>query len=185
MVGRWWREPLIHFLLIGALLFGAYRWVQPRRDVGPSSTQIRLSLDELTQLILLFRSQWQREPTPQELDRLIERKVQDEILYREALAMGLDKDDTIVKRRMAQKMQFLAEDVATALETGRISPRKSPVDPNSSTSGADFDRGMGVANGPNDWPSLVPRVLPRMCRTCRAVFPPSVARDSLVTCIVP
>ena len=71
-----------------------------------------LSLDELAQLALLFQSQWRREPTPEEFNRLVESKVQEEILYREALAMGLDKDDTIVKRRMAQKMQFLAEDVA-------------------------------------------------------------------------
>ena len=66
--------------------------------------------------MILFQSQWRREPTPQELERLVENKVQEEILYREALAMGLDKDDTIVKRRMAQKLQFLAEDVAAARE---------------------------------------------------------------------
>ena len=65
---------------------------------------------------MLFQSQWRREPTAQELNRLVENKVQEEILYREALAMGLDKDDTIVKRRMAQKLQFLAEDVAAARE---------------------------------------------------------------------
>ncbi len=57
---------------------------------------------------MLFRSQWRREPTAQELNGMVENKVQEEILYREALAMGLDKDDTIVKRRMAQKLQFLA-----------------------------------------------------------------------------
>ena len=64
----------------------------------------------------MFRSQWRRDPTPEELRQLVEDKVREEILYREALALGLDKDDTIVKRRMAQKMQFLAEDVAAARE---------------------------------------------------------------------
>ena len=64
----------------------------------------------------MFQAQWRREPTPEEFNRLVEQKVQEEILYREALAMGLDKDDEIVKRRMAQKMQFLAEDVAAARE---------------------------------------------------------------------
>ena len=72
---------------------------------------------------MLFQSQWRREPTPQELNRLVENKVQEEILYREALAMGLDKDDTIVKRRMAQKMRFLAEDVAAAREPDTASSR--------------------------------------------------------------
>jgi parvulin-like peptidyl-prolyl isomerase len=65
---------------------------------------------------MLFQAQWRRAPTPAELSRLVEQKVQEEVLYREGLAMGLDKDDTIVKRRMAQKLQFLAEDVASARE---------------------------------------------------------------------
>jgi hypothetical protein len=109
------REPLIHFLLIGAALFGIYHFAQRGSSSAPSQ-EIRLSLDELAQLALLFQSQWRRDPTAEEFDRMVENKVQGEILYREALAMGLDKDDEIVKRRMAQKMQFLAEDVAAARE---------------------------------------------------------------------
>jgi peptidyl-prolyl cis-trans isomerase C len=111
------REPLLHFLLIGALLFGLYGLAPPgpATSVAPSK-EIRLSLDEINQLTQLFQSQWRRLPTPQELQRLVEAKVEQEILYREALAMGLDKNDEIVKRRMAQKMQFLAEDVAAARE---------------------------------------------------------------------
>jgi parvulin-like peptidyl-prolyl isomerase len=111
------REPLLHFLLIGALLFGLYGLAPPGHSTAaPPSKEIRLSLDEIAQLTQLFQSQWRRVPTQQELQRLVETKVEQEILYREALAMGLDKDDEIVKRRMAQKMQFLAEDVATARE---------------------------------------------------------------------
>ena len=109
-------EPLIHFLLLGAVLFAVDRYVPPARGSGPSSQQIQLSLDDLAQLALQFQAQWRREPTPEELTRLIENKVQNEVLYREALAMGLDKDDEIVKRRMVQKMQFLAEDVSAARE---------------------------------------------------------------------
>ena len=110
------REPLIHFLLIGGALFCVYA-LAPDAPTGPAaSKEIRLSLDEISQLTLLHQSQWRRPPTAQELQRLVENKVQQEILYREALAMGLDKDDEIVKRRMAQKMQFLAEDVAAARE---------------------------------------------------------------------
>jgi peptidyl-prolyl cis-trans isomerase C len=110
------REPLIHFLLIGAVLFAASGYMQRGRGGVESSKQIQLTVDDLRQLVILFQSQWRREPTAQELSRLVENKVQEEILYREALAMGLDKDDTIVKRRMAQKLQFLAEDVAAARE---------------------------------------------------------------------
>ena len=110
------REPLIHFLLIGSLLFGLYGLMPSAGPATAASKQIRLSQSEIAQLTLLYQSQWRRPPTPQELERLVENKVQQEILYREALAMGLDKDDEIVKRRMAQKMQFLAEDVAAARE---------------------------------------------------------------------
>jgi parvulin-like peptidyl-prolyl isomerase len=109
-------EPLVHFLLIGALLFAVNHYLNPVGGAAPSSKQIQLSLDDLAQLAVIFQSQWRREPTPEELGRLVENKIQEEVLYREGLAMGLDKDDTIVKRRMAQKLQFLAEDVATARE---------------------------------------------------------------------
>ena len=110
------REPLVHFLLLGALLFGVYAYAERGRGGVEPSTQIQLSLDDLAQLAVLFQSQWKRDPTPEEFGRMVETKVQEEVLYREGLAMGLDKDDTIVKRRMAQKMQFIAEDVAAARE---------------------------------------------------------------------
>lgn len=110
------REPLIHFLLIGAALFAVYRFTHAKSAAVPSSREIQLSLNELAQLTMLFQSQWRRDPTSEEFSRMIEQKVQAEVLYREALALGLDKDDEIVKRRMAQKMQFLAEDVAAARE---------------------------------------------------------------------
>ncbi|HVP67497.1 MAG TPA: peptidylprolyl isomerase [Anaeromyxobacteraceae bacterium] len=113
------REPLVHFLLIGALLFGIYRFTRIGTAAAPQSRQIAISVDELAQIIVLFQAQWRREPTAEEFNRMVENKVQEEILYREALAMGLDRDDTIVKRRMAQKMQFLAEDVASAHEPTR------------------------------------------------------------------
>jgi len=109
---RLFHEPLLHFLLIGAALFAVFQLVRPTPKATPSSKQIQLSLDDVARLALLFQSQWKREPTAPELERLMETRVQTEILYREALAMGLDKDDEIVKRRMAQKMQFLAEDAA-------------------------------------------------------------------------
>jgi hypothetical protein len=110
------REPLIHFLLLGAILFGVYAYTERGHRGLEQSKQIRLTIDDLSQLVLVFRSQWRRDPTPGELRSLVEDKVHEEVLYREALELGIDKDDTIVKRRMAQKMQFLAEDVASAHE---------------------------------------------------------------------
>ena len=110
------REPLLHFLLVGAALVVAFHYLRPAPEAAPSSKQIQLSPDELAQLVVLFQSQWRRDPTPEEFSRIVEQKVQSEVLYREAMALGLDKNDEIVKRRMAQKMQFLAEDVAAARE---------------------------------------------------------------------
>jgi peptidyl-prolyl cis-trans isomerase C len=115
-IKRWSREPLLHFLLIGIALFAVYAYMHRGRLGVESSRQIVLSLDELRQMDMYFESQWHRQPTPAELQAMVEDKVREEVLYREGLAMGLDKDDTIVKRRMAQKMQFLAEDVAAAHE---------------------------------------------------------------------
>ena len=109
------REPLVHFLLLGAALFAVYAYFDRGRTAA-SDTKIVLTQGDLAQLVVLFEAQWKRDPTPEEFRSMVESKVQEEVLYREGLAMGLDKDDTIVKRRMAQKMQFLAEDVAASRE---------------------------------------------------------------------
>ncbi len=113
---RWLREPLLHFLLLGAVLFGIYSWMNRGRMGIEPSKQIAITMDDLRVMEGYFESQWHRPPTAQEFQAMVEDKVREEVLYREGLAMGLDKDDTIVKRRMAQKVQFLSEDVATAHE---------------------------------------------------------------------
>jgi hypothetical protein len=112
---RWLREPLLHFLLIGAAGFVLYGYVH-RGESANTNYKIYLSLDDLKQLDISFISQWQRQPTPEEFTGLVEQFIRQEILYRQGLAMGLDKDDIIVKRRMAQKMEFLSEDVTSAHE---------------------------------------------------------------------
>ena len=113
---RWLREPLLHFLILGAVLFAVYGYINRGRGGVEQSRQIVLSLDDLREMEVYFESQWHRQATPAEFAGMVEDKVREDVLYREALAMGLDREDTIVKRRMAQKMQFLAEDVATAHE---------------------------------------------------------------------
>src|SRR5215472_2826048 len=115
-VKRFLREPLLHFLLIGLAIFGAYAYINRGRVGIESPRQIVLSLEELRTMTAYFEGQWHRPPTPQEFQGMVEDKIKEEVLYREGLVMGLDKGDTIVKRRMAQKVQFLAEDVATAHE---------------------------------------------------------------------
>ncbi|NRG16086.1 peptidyl-prolyl cis-trans isomerase [Rhizobiales bacterium] len=110
------RDPLSHFLVLGFVLFGAYQILQPDLERVDPPTEIRFTVDDLAQLVIGFEAQWSRPPTQAEFNAVLEDRVRQDILYREALALGLDREDTIVKRRMAQKMQFLAEDLAAARE---------------------------------------------------------------------
>jgi peptidyl-prolyl cis-trans isomerase C len=110
---RWLHEPLLHFLVIAGALFAIYEILHPSSRGEAASKRIELTVDDLRQLEIAFTAQWHRPPTPKEATGLVEGRVREEILFREALALGLDKEDTIVRRRMAQKMEFLAEDLAS------------------------------------------------------------------------
>lgn len=106
---RWSREPLVHFLLIGLMLFVGYSLLHPRSEAASDANRIVLTPDDLVQMSVTWRAQGRPPPTAEQMRNLIEIKVREEVLFREAIALGLDKDDTIVKRRLAQKMEFLAE----------------------------------------------------------------------------
>jgi len=109
---NWLREPLLQFILVGVVLFGVWRVVNPAADMRAPANRIVVTDDDLKQMALVWVAQGRPPPTPQQMQSLIETKVREEVLYREALALGLDKDDTIVKRQLARKMEFLAEDVS-------------------------------------------------------------------------
>jgi peptidyl-prolyl cis-trans isomerase C len=106
------REPFVHFILVSLALFAAYRFLNPNAERVEQSRRIELTVDDVRALQLAWMAQWKRPPTPEELGGLVDAKVHEEVLYREALALGLDQGDTIVKRRLAQKMEFLADDVS-------------------------------------------------------------------------
>jgi hypothetical protein len=116
---RWLGEPLVQFLLIGAVLFLGYQTLHPGPEAGPLSTRIELKEDDLRQISVAWLAQGRSAPTPEQMASLVDMRVREEILYREALALGLDKGDTIVKRRLAQKMEFLFEDVSALREPTR------------------------------------------------------------------
>ena len=113
----WLKAPLVQFFLIAAALFVLHSLVAPPQTRGPGS-KIELTRDDLAQIDIAWRSKWQRQPTPAEWRGLIEQKVREEVLYREAVAMGLDQDDAIVRRRLGQKLEFLLEDVSTLRDPG-------------------------------------------------------------------
>lgn len=110
------REPLLHFLLLGGALFcvSAWRGADTRGD-NPSR-QLRIGEQDVTWLKDTWAAQWQREPSPDELRGLVTAYVKEELLAREAREMGLDRDDTIVRRRLAQKVEFIVQDASDSAE---------------------------------------------------------------------
>lgn len=111
------KEPLFHFLILGALLFAFFQLKGGGEDDAPGSApEIVVTKGKIQNLIEQYAKVWQRPPTQKELDGLIEEHVREEVMYREALALGLDRDDTIVRRRMRQKLEFLSEDIAALVE---------------------------------------------------------------------
>ncbi len=113
---RWVREPLAQFLLIGVVLFLISGALNRHTKPGGTGRDIALTVDDIRQLHNTFAAQWEREPSTDEMRGLVEQRIREEILCREALQLGLDKDDVIIRRRLAQKMQFLSEDVSAAYE---------------------------------------------------------------------
>jgi hypothetical protein len=104
------REPLLHFLFIGAaiyLLFGAFAETAPEE----TDKTIVVSAGEVEWMQTSWQKRWNRPPTPQELDGLIQQYIRETVLYREALTMGLNKHDQVIRRRLAMKLEFLAKDL--------------------------------------------------------------------------
>lgn len=104
------REPFVHFLALGALIFVVGGVVQQRR--GAESYRIALDEDLWRTLALRWEKQYGSAPTREQLESLAEHFVKEEVLYREGLALHLDRDDEIIRRRVAQKVQFLLQDLA-------------------------------------------------------------------------
>jgi len=104
------REPLVHFLALGALLFLVFQWW----GGGPGSSRIVITPGQIDALVVGFTRTWQRPPTERELKGLIDDYVREEIAVREAMAAGLDRDDTVIRRRLRQKLEFVAEDTIDA-----------------------------------------------------------------------
>ena len=112
------KEPLLHFLVIGAALFAAYAWQSRGGDAA--SPEVRLAESDVRWLKETFALEHQREPSETELQGLVRGFVKEEMLARQAQELGLDKDDIVVRRRLAQKMTFLLQD-ESARAVGRAS----------------------------------------------------------------
>ena len=108
------KEPLVHFLVLGAILFGI--GVLRGEGTGSASNRIAITSGAIERLLEGFRLTWQRPPTESEFHGLVEDYLKEEVLYREALEMGLDRNDQIIRRRMRQKLEFLTADLVESIE---------------------------------------------------------------------
>ena len=108
---KWLKEPLLHFLIIGALFFVFFSIVN-KDEIAVSDNKIVVTAADIERLSNNWSKRWNRLPTETELQGLVESYIREEVYYREALALGLDQDDTILRRRLMQKMEFLSNDLA-------------------------------------------------------------------------
>jgi len=102
------KEPLVHFLLLGAVIFGLYAALD---DSPPSVAKnaIDISVEDAQRLAAEFEATWRRPPSEAELAEIIDATIREEVYVREALALGLDRDDAVIRRRLQMKMEFLTE----------------------------------------------------------------------------
>lgn len=108
------REPLLHFLILGAALFLVFEVTQ--EEAGPGERTIVVTAGQVEQLAGQFSRTWLRPPTASELDGLIEKYIRGEVLYREAQGLGLDRDDPYIRNRLALKLETLLDDLSVGSE---------------------------------------------------------------------
>ncbi len=108
------KEPLVHFFVLGAVIFMAYGTMPQPGGAEPG--KITITQAQIDDLAAGFTKTWKRPPTADELANLVRDRVKEEVYYREALALGLDKDDPIIRRRLRQKMEFVSQDLAAPAE---------------------------------------------------------------------
>lgn len=106
---QFFREPLVHFIILGGLLFAGHSLWQ--RHISKADYTIIVSPDEMQRQATIFAGENRRQPTDEDLQALLFAYVEEQALMREASRMGLGSDDTIIRRRLAQKMRFMIEDV--------------------------------------------------------------------------
>jgi len=108
------REPLVLFLVLGAGIFVLFEFIGDSDEFQPD--EIVVGAGQIERMSQAWRKTWMRVPTQPELEGLIEDYIQEEIYYREAVALGLDQDNAVIRRHLRQKMKFLSEDIAAQVD---------------------------------------------------------------------
>jgi len=109
------KEPLLHFFVIGAALFPWFQIVAPETQPSAPADTIAFDQDDVALLNAQFEARWNRTPSPTELQALLENAVREEVLVREARALGLDRGDSVIRARLSQKMGFLTDSIAASI----------------------------------------------------------------------
>lgn len=106
------REPLVHFLLLGSFIFGCYQLV----PTSNANTTVVVNQQRIKNIVNTFQTTWYRQPTDDELNSLINQYIVEELYYREALILGLDQDDAVIRRRLQQKVEFISKDLSSIID---------------------------------------------------------------------
>ena len=104
------KQPLLQFLVLGAIFYGVFAWVGGATD-GGSDNVIRVTAADISRLDAGWRARWNRPPTEDEFAGLVRSHIREVALYRHAVAMGLDQDDPVVRRMLGTKLQTLTQNV--------------------------------------------------------------------------
>ncbi|MVO18647.1 peptidyl-prolyl cis-trans isomerase [Parasedimentitalea huanghaiensis] len=133
------KEPLLHFLLMAVAIFA---WFIAVDDSAPQTNQnvVEITATDLDLLATQFEKTWQRQPSEQERKKLTDGFVRQEILVREAIALGMDQNDALIRRRLQQKMEFFIASFAEALE-----PTTDELEEYYQTNSAKYEIGPKVA----------------------------------------
>ncbi len=110
------REPLLHFIILASVIFSLSEWPEMGFLASSETEKIVVTQAQIQNLRMGFEKVYQRAPSEKDLESAIQTFIYEEVLYREALSMGLDRNDDIVRRRLSQKVQFLSEDLSSLEE---------------------------------------------------------------------
>jgi hypothetical protein len=114
-VTKLFKEPLLQFILLGAVLFGVYSWVSSSRASKQENLDRKFTVSRLQieALATQHQSRWNRPPTDEELKNLVDELIREEVLYREALTLKLDENDNVIRRLLRQKLELITENIAS------------------------------------------------------------------------
>ena len=113
---RIWKAPLIHFFVLGLVVFGLHSVFEPKPEIADDPFLVEVTSADIEWFRTMWRKRMGREPTVEELRDQVNQLIREQVLSREAVSMGLDEDDIVVRRRLAQKVDFLFKDLSDFTE---------------------------------------------------------------------